>query len=105
LRCAFIIRSYQHFTLRVVDYLNRHGIKAERDNGCKGINAMVELNQLAFTAQPIPVLARVDLAAIFLHRQSLLDTNLLFGKHILSPDLIRCFIIALLICTYHVIFI
>jgi hypothetical protein len=60
--------------------LNRHGIKAERQNGCKGINAMVELNQLAFTAQPIPVLARVDLAAIFLHRQSLLDTNLLFGK-------------------------
>jgi hypothetical protein len=59
--------------------LNRHGIKAERQNGCKGINAMVELNQLAFTAQPIPVLARVDLAAIFLHRQSLLDTNLLFG--------------------------
>lgn len=50
---------------------------------------MVYLNQLAFTAQPMPVLARVDLAALFLHRDSLAKANLMFGKghrHDLSSD-------------------
>ena len=42
---------------------------------------MVEHNQMAFVAQPIPVLARVDLAALFLNREALLRANVLFGEY------------------------
>lgn len=66
------------------DFALRHGIRAKSKESCKGINAMLAFNQLAFTAQPVPVLSRVDLAAMFLQREAFRATNLLFGalKHV-----------------------
>jgi hypothetical protein len=45
-----------------------------------GIDAMLLLNQLAYTAQPLPKIARVDLAAIFFDREKLASENLFFSK-------------------------
>ena len=50
------------------------------DRRCVGIDAMLLLNQLAYTAQPLPKIARVDLAAIFFDREKLASENLFFSK-------------------------
>ena len=43
---------------------------------------MIKHNLIAFTVQPIPMLGKVDLAAVFLNRKKLHDTNLFFGIYI-----------------------
>lgn len=52
------------------------------DRRCVGIDAMLLLNQLAYTAQPLPKIARVDLAAIFFDREKLASENLFFSKSV-----------------------
>jgi hypothetical protein len=47
---------------------------------CVGIEAMVQLSQLAAATRSIPKIARVDLAALFLNRKKLLYENLHFGR-------------------------
>jgi hypothetical protein len=47
---------------------------------CVGIEAMVQLSQLAAATRSIPKIARVDLAALFLNRKKLLSENLHFGR-------------------------
>jgi hypothetical protein len=62
------------------------GLITNAEVGCKGINAMLHLNQLTYTVQPMPVLSGVDLAALFLHRESLARSNLLFGTSCASCE-------------------
>jgi hypothetical protein len=58
------------------------GLSTSAEVGCKGINAMLHLNQLTYTVQPMPVLSGVDLAALFMHRESLARSNLMFGTSV-----------------------
>jgi hypothetical protein len=71
---------HNHPSALIVDYTSRYGDKIVPEAACRGINAMLAHNQLAFTAQPVPTLSRVDLASLFLHRASFQDANILFGK-------------------------
>lgn len=41
---------------------------------------MLEQNLLAYTAQPVPYLGRVDLAAVFFDRAKLASETVQFGK-------------------------
>ncbi|KAJ1416686.1 hypothetical protein B484DRAFT_153803 [Ochromonadaceae sp. CCMP2298] len=50
------------------------------DRRCLGIKAVLALSGLAYTASPVPKIARVDLAAIFLRRAKLLAENVWFGN-------------------------
>jgi hypothetical protein len=50
---------------------------------------MLKLNLLAYTIQPIPILGRVDLAAVFLVRDKFASENVLFGTFCL---VLLCFI-------------
>ena len=78
--CITLLNKYILCIYCAPDYALRHGVRAERKESCKGINAMLAFNQLAYTAQPVPTVSRVDLAAMFLHREAFRATNLLFGK-------------------------
>lgn len=48
---------------------------------CLGLQAMVSINALAYTVQPVPMVGRVDLAAVFFDRQRLAEENIAFGTH------------------------
>ena len=54
--------------------------EGELSERCLGIEAMLQHNLLTYTSQPIPVLGRVDLAAVFFNRERFAAENVLFGK-------------------------
>ncbi|KAJ1405286.1 hypothetical protein B484DRAFT_483398, partial [Ochromonadaceae sp. CCMP2298] len=58
------------------DYLLRHDLDSDRR--CLGIEAVLALSGLAYTASPVP--KTVDMAAIFLRRDKLLTENVWFGN-------------------------
>lgn len=63
-----------------IDYIVRND--RAWDRRCVGIDAMLFMNQLAYTAQPLPKIARVDLAAVFFSREKLAAENLAFGMKV-----------------------
>jgi hypothetical protein len=85
---------------RNADYFNRHGKKAEWKQGCKGINAAFELMQVGFVVQPIAFLGHVDLAAMFMRRQALKETGVLFGTY--STPFFLCCSILLLVSKIYI---
>jgi hypothetical protein len=64
-------------SIAILDYHKRQEI--ELSDRCKGIHAMLKFNLLTYTIQPIPILGRVDLAAVFLARDKFASENVLFG--------------------------
>ena len=58
---------------------------------CVGIEAMVELNQLASTAGSLPKVARIDLAALVLNKKKLNTEPIRFGNNFLSKCLLTSF--------------
>ena len=64
------------------DYAARNE-KKSWDQRCVGIEAMLQYNLLAYTVQPLPVVGRVDLAAVFLSASRLKSEYLFFGMHLL----------------------
>ena len=47
---------------------------------CLGVMANIQLRSHAYAVQPRPLLAKVDLASIFLRRESLQKEFIYFGK-------------------------
>lgn len=62
----------------LLDYHKRQ--ESELGDRCKGVHAMLLNSLLTYTAQPIPFLGRVDLAAVFLNRRKLAAENVVFGE-------------------------
>lgn len=62
------------------EYQHRRSSRAAYDEGCRGLNALLEFNMLTYTTQPLPRVGRVDLASLFLNREALLQANVVFGK-------------------------
>ncbi|KAJ1436164.1 hypothetical protein B484DRAFT_259982 [Ochromonadaceae sp. CCMP2298] len=60
------------------DYILRKDLAWDRK--CLGIQATLAISGMAYTASPVPKIARVDLAAIFLKRDKLLAENVWFGN-------------------------
>ena len=54
-----------------IDYIVRND--RAWDRRCVGIDAMLFMNQLAYTVQPLPKIARVDLAAVFFDGVKLIE--------------------------------
>lgn len=70
--------SHPLFLDHTADYINRG--ERDWDQRCLGMEAMVSLNLLAYTAQPLPKIARVDLAAVFFSRDKLRGEDVAFGE-------------------------
>jgi len=51
-----------------------------------GIDAMLFLNQLAYTVQPLPDVQPVDLDAVFVDREKLLAESIEFGERIVTLE-------------------
>jgi hypothetical protein len=51
------------------------------DKRCLGLQAMIELNQLASTSGSMPKVARIDLAALVVSREKLAQENIRFGEY------------------------
>jgi hypothetical protein len=68
----------RHFLNFLADYHKRQ--ESELSDRCKGVHSMLRHNLLTYTAQPVPFLGRVDLAAVFLDRQKLVAENIAFGN-------------------------
>lgn len=68
-------------TRSLTDYVYRKEKKKnDWSTRCHGIQAMLFLNRLAYTTQPIPIVGGVDLASVFLNREKLAQEWLFFSK-------------------------
>eukprot|EP01032_Pedospumella_encystans_P013099 gene13099-15101_t len=63
-----------------IEYQHRRFSRASYDEGCRGLNALLEFNMLTYTTQPLPRVGRVDLASLFLNREALLKENVVFAN-------------------------
>lgn len=57
------------------------------DRRCVGIDAMLFLNQLAYTVQPLPDVQPVDLDAVFFDREKLLAESVVFGERMIDRSI------------------
>ena len=57
------------------------------DRRCVGIDAMLFLNQLAYTVQPIPDVQPVDLDAVFFDREKLLAESVVCGERMIDRSI------------------
>ncbi len=69
-----------YFNYFFSEYQHRRFNRASYDEGCRGLNALLEFNMLTYTTQPLPRVGRVDLASLFLNREALRKENVVFGK-------------------------
>ena len=68
-----------------VDYIVRDDVTWDRR--CVGIDAMLFLNQLAYTVQPLPDVQPVDLDAVFFNREKLLAESVVFGERMIDRSI------------------
>ena len=53
------------FTTFFVTDMEYRGTKNSWDQRCVGVMAMLNLNQLVYTVQPLPAVTKIDLASVF----------------------------------------
>jgi hypothetical protein len=73
--------------LRAADYIVRTNLRGGKSGGwrerCVGVETVLKVHMYVYTIQSLPLVGRVDLAAVFLDSKKFQSENLLFSKFIL----------------------